>query len=132
MGSEKFIERIKNKIDSLGQNREVSRIKDVSLPSKEKIIDIISKQFNVEKDKIFEKRMGNIYRKLTLYFLKKYSALSLKQIGELFNMDYVAVSQSAKRFENEMKKNKIALKMAKEVTEVLKRGNKCQMLRHDP
>ena len=121
MGSEKFIERIKNKIDSLGQNREVSRIKDVSLPSKEKIIDIISKQFNVEKDKIFEKRMGNIYRKLTLYFLKKYSALSLKQIGELFNMDYVAVSQSAKRFENEMKKNKIALKMAKEVTEVLKR-----------
>ncbi|OQX51450.1 MAG: chromosomal replication initiator DnaA [Candidatus Cloacimonas sp. 4484_209] len=132
LGNEKFIERIKNKIDSLGQNREVSRIKDVSLPSKEKIIDIISKQFRVEKDKIFEKRRGNIYRKLTLYFLKKYSALSLKQIGELFDMDYVAVSQSAKRFENEMKKNKIALKMAKEVAEVLKKGNKCQMLRHDP
>ena len=47
-------------------------------------------------------------------------------------MDYVAVSQSAKRFENEMKKNKIALKMAKEVAEVLKKGNKCQMLRYDP
>ncbi|MEA1994622.1 MAG: transposase [Campylobacterota bacterium] len=122
LGSEKFIERIKNKIDSLGQNREVSHIKDVSLPSKKKIIDVISKQFNVEKDAIFEKRRDNLYRKLTLYFLKKYSALSLKQIGKLFDMDYVAVSQAAKRFENEMKKNKIALKMVEEVAEALKRG----------
>jgi predicted DNA-binding protein YlxM (UPF0122 family) len=88
----------------------------------------------VEKDAIFEKRRGNIYRKLTLYFLKKYSALSLKQIGELFNMDYVAISQAAKRFENEMKKNKIALnpsdgrEMIKEVAEMLKKGInvKCQ------
>ena len=122
LGSEKFIEKIKNKIGSLGQNREVSRIKDVSLPYKERIIDTVSKQFNVEKDAIFEKRRGNIYRKLTLYFLKKYSSLSLKQIGELFRMDYVAVSQAAKRFENELKKNKIALKMAREVTEILERG----------
>jgi len=121
LGSEKFIEKIKNKIDSLGKNREVSHIKNVSLPSKERIIDIISKQFNVEKDVIFEKRKGNIYRKLTLYFLKKYSSLSLKQIGELFRMDYVAVSQASKRFENELKKNKIALKMAREVTEILER-----------
>jgi len=132
LGSEEFIEKIKNKIDLLGQNREISHIKDISLPSKERIIDIISKQFNVKKDKIFEKKKGNIYRKLTLYFLKKYSTLSLKKIGELFGMDYVAVSQATKRFENEMKKNKIALKMVKEVTEVLEKTNKCQMLRHDP
>ena len=37
-------------------------------------------------------------------------------------MDYVAVSQAAKRFENELKKNRIALKMAREVTEILERG----------
>ena len=93
LGSEKFIERIKDKIDSLSQKREVNRIKDVSLLSKERIIDIISKQFNVEKDAILKKRRGNIHRKLTLYLLKKHSVLSLKQIGELFDMDYVAVSQ---------------------------------------
>ncbi len=34
-------------------------------------------------------------------------------------MDYAAVSQAAKRFENEMKKNRIALKMAEEVKETL-------------
>ena len=36
-------------------------------------------------------------------------------------MDYVAVSQAVRRFENEIKKNKIALEMVKEVTEVLKK-----------
>jgi len=121
LGSDKFIEGIKNKIESLGQNREISRIKDINLSSNEHIIDIISKRFNIEKDTVFEKRKNNIYRKLALYFLKKYSSLSLKRIGELFDMDYVAVSQAAKRFENEMKKNSIALKMVKEVKEALKK-----------
>jgi len=37
-------------------------------------------------------------------------------------MDYAAVSQAAKRFENEIKENRIALKMAEEVKEMLKRG----------
>jgi len=36
-------------------------------------------------------------------------------------MDYVAVSKAAKRFENELKKNKIALKVAREVAEILER-----------
>ena len=77
-------------------------------------------QFNVKKDVIFEKRRGNIYKKLTLYFLKKYTAMSLKEIGELFNMDYVAVSYAAKRFENEMTKNRIVLKMVEKVKKELK------------
>jgi len=80
LGSEKFIERIKNKIDSLGgQNREISHIKDASLPS------------IIEKD-----------RRTIRYGLCSFS-------------------QAAKRFESEMKKNKIALKMEKEVAEALKR-----------
>ena len=89
--------------------------------------------FKIKKTyRVFEHLIKKNKKIGVVYFLKKYSALSLKQIGELFDMDYVAVSQSAKRFENEMKKNKIALKMVKEVTEVLKKGNKCQMLRYDP
>ena len=120
LGSEKFIKKVKERISSLGQHREVSRIKDANLLSKGRIIDIISDQFNVKKDVIFEKRRGNIYKKLTLYFLKKYTAMSLKGIGELFNMDYVAVSYAVKRFENEMTKNRIVLKMVEKVKKELK------------
>lgn len=111
LGSEKFIETIKEKIGKSGQNRELSHIKEVSLLSNDRIIDIVSSQFNIKKDDIFEKSRGNIYRKLTLYFLKRHSAMSLKDIGELFDMDYAAVSQAAKRFEKEIKKDRIALKM---------------------
>ena len=122
LGSEKFIEKIKEKIGEQGRNREISRIKDASLLSKERIIDVISSQFNVKKDVVFEKTRGNIYRKLTLYFLKRYSAMPLKDIGELFDMDYAAVSQAAKRFEKEIKKDRVVLKMAEKTMKALENG----------
>jgi putative transposase len=119
LGSDKFIEKIKEKINKQKHNREISRIKDEKLPSGERIIDIITSQLNIKEDVIFEKRKGNIYRKLALYFLKRYSAISLKDIGKLFNMDYAAVSQAVKRFEKEMEKNRMALVMVKKVTKAL-------------
>ena len=42
----------------------------------------------------------------------------------MVNMDYVIISQAAKRLENEIEKNKIALKMAKEMVEALKKRKK--------
>lgn len=122
LGSEKFIEKIKEKVSSLGEKREISQIKDVGLLSKEQIVKTILMHFNINRDMIFEKRRGNIYRKLALYLLKNYSALSLKQIGELFNMDYVAASQAAKRFEKEMKKDRMAEEMVNSVIKTLKEG----------
>ncbi len=121
LGSEKFIEKIKEKISKQKDNREISRIKYEKLLSKEQIIDIISSQVNVKKDAIFEKKKGNIYRKLTLYCLKKYSAMPLKDIGEMFNMDYAAVSQAVKRFESEIKKDKMAWEMVEKVIKGLER-----------
>jgi len=103
LGDEKFIDNIKEKISLLGRRREVSHIKEINSPLPEQIIDAISAQFNIDREAIFEKKRGNLYRKLALYILKKYSVLPLKQIGEMFNMDYAAVSVAAKRFENEMK-----------------------------
>jgi len=103
LGDEKFIDNIKEKISLLGRRREVSHIKEINSSLPEQIIDAISAQFNIDREAIFEKKRGNLYRKLALYILKKYSVLPLKQIGEMFNMDYAAVSVAAKRFENEMK-----------------------------
>jgi chromosomal replication initiation ATPase DnaA len=60
---------------------------------------------------IFYKKRGNFYRSLAIYLIKRFTPLSLSKIGELFEMDYSAVSQAAKRFEqkskfnNEIKKN---------------------------
>jgi len=40
-----------------------------------------------------------------------YSTLSLNEIGELFDIDYAAVSQAARRFESKIKTDKRILKI---------------------
>ncbi len=121
LGSEKFIEEIKEKIANLSSNREINYIKDENLLSKECVIDAISTQLGIDKSIIFKKSRGNIYRKLALYFLKKYTPLSLKEIGELFSMDYSAVSQAVKRFEKEIRKDRMTQEMVEKTTKELER-----------
>src|SRR3972149_3286275 len=54
---------------------------------------------------------GNIYHQLALYFIKRYTMMSLKEIGVEFGMDYAAVSQSCKRLEELVKRDESALRM---------------------
>ena len=42
---------------------------------------------------------------LAIYLIKRFTPLSLSEIGELFKMDYSAVSQAAKRFEQKSEVN---------------------------
>ena len=121
LGNEKFIEKIKEKIAELSSNREISHIKDENSLSKENVFDVILNHLNIDKEVIFKKSRGNIYRKLALYLFKKYTSLSLKEIGEMFSMDYSAVSQTAKRFEEEMKKDRIIQEMAEKIIKVLEK-----------
>jgi len=65
----------------------------------EEIISEISQIFAIKKKEILGKKRGNIYRQLTLYFLRKFTDLSLNEIGELFYMDYTIISMAVKRFE---------------------------------
>jgi chromosomal replication initiation ATPase DnaA len=40
-----------------------------------------------------------------IYLIKHFTSLSFTEIGQLFKLDYSAVSQAAKRFEQEIKVN---------------------------
>ena len=113
LGSADFIEKIKEKIVSIGQKREITETKVIKsdLLKAEEIINKISEVFEIERNEIFRKGKGNIYRHLALYLIKKYSTLSLNEIGELFDIDYAAVSQAARRFENKIKTDKRILKI---------------------
>ena len=44
------------------------------------------------KEIIFDKKRGNLYRPLALYLIKRFTPLSLSEIGKIFQMDYSAVS----------------------------------------
>jgi putative transposase len=105
LGGEGFIEKIKEKIQSLGPKREIVETKDAGLYTPEEIIQKVMAEMSISREEIFRKRKGNFYRQMTLYLLKKHTPLSLKEIGKMFQMDYAAVSQACKRYEERIKKN---------------------------
>ncbi|MGH7807054.1 MAG: transposase [Thermodesulfobacteriota bacterium] len=106
LGSEEFIVGIEKRIKLLGRKREVTETKIAGMCSSEEVIGSIMRGFGVEREEIFLKKRGNIYRQMALYSIKRYTMLSLKEIGEEFDMDYAAVSQACKRFEDLSKKNR--------------------------
>ncbi len=117
LGSETFLKKIEQHISSYGRNREIQATHLVSQFSPEKIIEQISQTFQIPQEEVFLKKRGNIYRLLALYLIKNNTSLSLKEIGKIFSMDYTAVSQAAKRFEDKISKDK---KLKKKVEAILR------------
>jgi len=109
LGEEDFRKKIDEKIKDIGKKREIPETKFIKPYTSDEIIDEILKKLKIKRSEIFRKQKGNIYRQLALYLIKKYTPTSLKEIGKLFNMDYTAVSQAVKRFENKTKRDKEAL-----------------------
>jgi len=123
LGSEIFLKKIEQHISSYGRNREIQATHLVSQFSSEKIIDQIRQTFQISQEELFLKKRGNIYRLVALYLIKNNTSLSLKEIGKIFSMDYTAVSQAARRFEERMSKDK---KLKKKVETIL-RNQKTEM-----
>jgi chromosomal replication initiation ATPase DnaA len=65
------------------------------------------------------------YRKIVLASeaLKHFTSFSLAEIGQLFNMDYSAVSQAAKRFEQKSKDNHKIGEIKQKMMEVLRENS---------
>jgi len=105
LGSETFIEKIKEKIENLGRRREIPSIRTISKYDVDIIITKMTQVLNIKRRMIFDKKRGNFYRSLAIYLMKRFTSLSLSEIGELFEMDYSAVSQAAKRFEQKSEVN---------------------------
>jgi len=110
LGKESFIKKIESKIKAIGEKREIQTTKYGYSYSPEEIIQKVSQAFNLTKGEVLKKQRGNLYRQITLYLVKRYSSLSLKEIGKIFDMDYTAVSQAVKRFGDRTRKdNKIRI-----------------------
>jgi len=111
LGNKVFIEKIKEKIEHKGRRREIPSTRSISKYDVDIIITKMTQVLNIERRMIFDKKRGNLNRSLAIYLIKRFTPLSLFKVGELFKMDYSAVSQAAKRFEqksevnNEIKEN---------------------------
>ena len=105
LGSATFIERVKEKIEHLGRRREIPSTRFQSKHDVDTIITKMTQALPIERKRIFDKKRGNLNRSLAIYLIKRFTPLSLSEIGELFKMDYSAVSQAAKRFEQKSEVN---------------------------
>ncbi len=119
LGSREYVDDILERISKLGKRREIPQTRGIDTITSDEIIKAIEKKYKISKVDIIEKKKGNIFRKLSMYLIKKYTDLRLEQIGKIYNMDYTAVSQSCSRFQREIAVNKRLNKMLKEIADVL-------------
>lgn len=108
LGGEEFFEMIISSLKSSNKQsdlREKPDLKHLTRVNKEDIKNIVLKIFHVKEEELLIKKKGNTYRKIYLYGLKKYTDLSLREIGDLSAMDYAAVSQMIKRLVVDSERN---------------------------
>ena len=84
------------------------------------IITKMTQVLHIERKIIFDKKRGNLYRPLAIYLIKRFTPLSLSEIGKIFKMDYSAVSQAAKRFEQKSEVNDEIKEVMQKVVTALK------------
>ena len=129
IGSDSFIDNIKEKIDDIGENREIKETKLLETYGLEDIITGMSSCFSIKREEILSKKRGNIYRQLALYLIKRYTPLPLKEMGKMFDMDYSSVSFAAKRFSQMLKGNNKYLSMTDKTIKAIE--NAKQKLRNN-
>jgi REP element-mobilizing transposase RayT len=115
LGGKDYIGEILRRIDNFGRKREIRATRIINTKTAEEIIDIIKEVHRIPREEIIEKGRGNLYRKISMYLVKKHTDLKLEEIGRIYGMDYSAVSQSCKRFESEIDNNKKLHRMVKEI-----------------
>jgi chromosomal replication initiation ATPase DnaA len=122
LGSTTFIEKVKEKIDQEGRRREIPSTRILSEYTTDTVISKMTQVLYIKKNIIFDKKRGNLYRPLAIYLIKRFTPCSLYEIGKIFQMDYSAVSQAAKRFEQKCEVNQEIKEVMQKVITALKEG----------
>lgn len=127
LGRKEFREKITKQLksDLKGDDiREKPDLRHLNKLTAKDIKSILLKSFQVKEEELVSKKKNNDYRKLFLFGLKKYTPLSLKEIGNLCEMDYVAVFQLIKRFISDSASNSEMKRMLEKYEkEILKKMN---------
>jgi REP element-mobilizing transposase RayT len=125
LGNRDFIDDIKDNIDcNKFNNREIPQSKFLNKKIKVgDIMRIVADSLQIKIDDLYEKRYKNVPRKIAIYVISRYTSLDLASIGELFRMDYSAVSQLVRRFKAEMDENKHTRKITETIIKRIKMSN---------
>ena len=126
LGSEQFYEsvvkRVKELVNQTGQPTcDFENSQQLFQLTREDGEASIVDLYNINKRIVYQNIKGNVYKKIMIYGLKKYTAMPVKRIGEIFNITSQAVTISVKRLENEMQSNKKIFDMVMKFEKLMKR-----------
>jgi len=110
LGSEGFIRKTLERIsDACLRNEDISHRNELkSIWTVEDILEIISKHFNVSRQDILQGRSKEFrdHRKIAIYFLKRYSSSTNREIGQVFgNLSSSAARKIFQRFSKQLLKD---------------------------
>ncbi len=125
LGGEDFVTWVKNIVQHEDiDNREIPQSKFLKKKIDARtIIKVVSDSLGVKLESLSTRGKNNIPRKIAVYLISKYTVLNLSNIGELFNMDYSAVSQLIRRFKLEINKNSEIKQATKMIIEKIEMSN---------
>lgn len=124
LGSARFTAEMIQKAGALLQKENAREVPDAKALGRIRYEDLklwIMKTWNVDEDSFLRKRTGAHYKKMLLCGAKRYTALSLKEIGAFFGMDYTAVSQACARFERKIQEDPESRKMVEQMEQWVER-----------
>lgn len=105
LGSECFLRKELKKERGRGKpidKKEQPEARAVARVGENDVLEVLLAEMRIPEEDVWKRKRGNVYRKLLVYALRRYTDHSLKEIGKVMGMEYSAVSGLARRFEKEM------------------------------
>ena len=122
LGSTRFLREAYTKLEASGKKpdeREQFDVRNGRQVGMDDIFEALLVDMKIPEEDLWSRRRGNVYRKLLIYALRRYTAMTLKEIGVVMKMDYAAVSELARSYERalktELQYQRLAKSLAKEM-----------------
>jgi hypothetical protein len=117
IGSDKFVDKIKNKFYKLKKHKEIPESKSLA-PSIREIKDKVCKIYSCSNEDLLISKRGkcNEARNVAIYLTRRYTGGNLKHIGDEYNIkNYSSVSTVINRTAEQLENNR---KLRKKITEI--------------
>ncbi|MGM0607038.1 MAG: transposase [Candidatus Muiribacteriota bacterium] len=106
IGKKKFKEKVDDYIKKIDENVYIPSTRMNKTRNKDFFVNIVCKHFNIDKKELFKKGKHNNYKKVFVYFSKKYSRMTNAEIGSLFDLHPGSISDIYSRLKKDIKINK--------------------------
>ena len=122
LGSNRFIRQAYEKVEGgakIVNDREQWETRSLRKVEVDDVFESLLVDMRIPEDEIWSRRRENIYRKLLVHGLRKYTEENLREIGLIMKMDYAAVSAMSRRFAEEIEMKKASSKLWKRLVACL-------------